>query len=68
MAKELPKFQSIEEESAFWDDPKNAEEYFADAEQVEVDFSEAREARRTRPDGVILYMPTEGRRLRKAAG
>lgn len=65
MKKELPKFKSLKEESDFWDDPKNVEEYFADAEAVEVDFSGAREARKKRPKGTILYRPDK---LRKAAG
>lgn len=68
MTKKLPEFKSAEEESKFWDDPKNVEDYFADAEEVQVDFSEARKARKARPEGVILYKPRPIRKLRKAAG
>ncbi len=45
MAINIPEFRSEEEESAFWDDPKNVEKYFAGADEVKVDFSPARRGR-----------------------
>lgn len=61
MKKKLPKFKTEEEEAAFWD-THDATDYFDDSDRIEVDFAPARQARKERPEGVILYR----RGLRKA--
>jgi hypothetical protein len=43
MTKKLPIFKDEREESEFFDNPENARKYFEGGEEVEVDFSPARE-------------------------
>ncbi|MBI2844226.1 MAG: hypothetical protein HYX78_12570 [Armatimonadetes bacterium] len=64
MKKKLPKFKNEEEEIEFWE-THDATEYFDESDEVEIDFTGAREAMKKRPKGVILYKPDK---LRKAAG